>query len=252
MKILYIGDVFGNSGREFLKMQLPNLKTQYKPNIIAINGENLAHGKGITLKIYKEMMELGVNVITMGNHTFANSGIYECMNEKNIVLPANLGEHDKGYTIVNFNGKKVCFINLLGRTYIEMSLDNPFKKIDEILNDVQADYYIVDFHAEATSEKIAFGFYVDGRVDCVVGTHTHVQTNDDRVLPNKTLYISDLGMTGPLNGVLGVDRNIIIERFKKGHAERFSPAEGQRQLCGVIIDLTNKNMPKIDKIKVYE
>ena len=115
-----------------------------------------------------------------------------------------------------------------------------------------ADYYIVDFHGEATSEKIAFSFYVDGRVSAVVGTHTHVQTNDDRVLPNKTLYITDLGMTGPLNGVLGVDKDVIVERFLNGYSSRFFTAEGKRQLCGVLLDFTDKNNPKIGKIKIYE
>ena len=252
MKILYIGDVYGESGRTFLQEKIEYLKQTYKPNIICISGENLAHGRGITLKIYKEMMSLGVNVITMGNHTFGNSGIYDCMEEKNLVLPANLGNHNKGYTLMNFNGKKVCIINLLGRTFMEISLDNPFKVVDEILNTVKADYYIVDFHAEATSEKIALGYYLDGRVDLVVGTHTHVQTNDERVLPNKTVYISDLGMTGPLNGVLGVNKDTIIDRFINGYAQKFTTAEGKRQLCGVFVDLTFKNNPKIEKIRIYE
>ena len=240
MKILFIGDVFGDVGRKILYDNIGRIKKEYGINLVIANGENAAHGRGITTKIYKEFMEAGINVITMGNHTWGNKDIFELLdNNANIVIPANYPNNPKqGYQTINYNGKKITIINLLGRVYMNnISLDCPFKMVDKILETVNSDYYIVDMHAEATSEKIALGLYLDGRVDAVLGTHTHVQTADERVLPKGTLYISDVGMTGPLNGVIGVDASIVINKFVKGVIEPNKTATGDAQFNAVVLDL---------------
>lgn len=252
MKILFIGDIYGEPGREILKNEITNLKNQYKPNLIIVNGENAAHGRGITKKIYKEFMEMGIQMITMGNHTFSNRELISFIDDEtiNIVRPCNYYETlGVGYKVINYNGKKVLIINALARTYMNLSLENPFLVVEKILNKVEHDYSFIDFHGEATSEKIAFGHYFDGKVDAIVGTHTHIPTADERILPKGTLYITDVGMTGPLNGIIGVDKNIIIARFINGLSDRNQVADGPRWLNGVIIDLTNK---KIERIQITE
>ncbi len=252
MKILFIGDIYGEPGREILKNEITNLKNKYKPNLIIVNGENAAHGRGITKKIYKEFMEMGIQMITMGNHTFSNRELISFIDDEtiNIVRPCNYYETPGvGYKVINYNGKKVLIINALARTYMNLSLENPFLVVEKILNKVEHDYSFIDFHGEATSEKIAFGHYFDGKVDAIVGTHTHIPTADERILPKGTLYITDVGMTGPLNGIIGVDKNIIIARFINGLSDRNQVADGPRWLNGVIIDLTNK---KIERIQITE
>ncbi|MCL2522939.1 MAG: TIGR00282 family metallophosphoesterase [Erysipelotrichales bacterium] len=254
IKILFIGDIFGEPGREFLKLQLPELKNKYKYQLLIINGENAAHGRGITHKIYKEFMDLGVNVITSGNHIFGNHDVFNFIDNSNLIRPLNYPDcQGSGFLKINFNGKMITIINLLGRVYMNLPIDCPFQVIDKFLKNDQSDYYFVDFHSEATSEKIAMGHFLDGRVDALVGTHTHVQTNDDRILPKGTCYITDVGMTGPLNGVIGVEKDIIVSRFLKGFGtESFKVATGNRQLNGIFLDLSDNKRPKIEKIKIYE
>ena len=252
MKILFIGDIYGDLGREALYENIAKVKKDYNINLVIANGENAAHGRGITKKIYKEFMECGINVITMGNHTYGNKDIFDLLEEKsNIVIPANYPANPKcGYQAINYNGTKITIINLLGRVYMNnIALDCPFKIVDKILEEVKSDHYIVDFHAEATSEKVALGLYLDGRVDAVLGTHTHVQTADERVLPKGTLYISDVGMTGPLNGVIGVEANIVINKFTKGIIEPNKTATGEKQFNGVILDINN-NKKSITRIHI--
>lgn len=252
MKILFIGDIYGDLGREALYENIAKVKKDYNINLVIANGENAAHGRGITKKIYKEFMECGINVITMGNHTYGNKDIFDLLEEKsNIVIPANYPANPKcGYQTINYNGTKITIINLLGRVYMNnIALDCPFKIVDKILEEVKSDHYIVDFHAEATSEKVALGLYLDGRVDAVLGTHTHVQTADERVLPKGTLYISDVGMTGPLNGVIGVEANIVINKFTKGIIEPNKTATGEKQFNAVILDINN-NKKSITRIHI--
>lgn len=239
MKILFIGDVYGDSGRQILYDNLDRLKREHNINLVIVNGENAAHGKGITAKMYKEFMAAGVNVITMGNHTWGNKDIFDLLEQdSNIVIPANYPNNPKqGYLTINYNGKKITIINVLGRVYMNnIALDCPFKTVEKIINEVKSDYYIVDMHAEATSEKIAMGLYFDGRVSAILGTHTHVQTADERALPKGTLYISDVGMTGPLNGVIGVEPSIVINKFLKGTIEPNKTASGPAQLNAVVLD----------------
>lgn len=251
MNILYIGDIFGEEGLSFLEDNLEKIKRDNKINLVFANGENTSFGRGLHYTHYRRLMKMGVTCLTMGNHTFSNSDIKNFINNANIVRPANLSTNlGVGYKIIRYNDKSICLINLLGRVYQNMSLDCPFKTLDNILSTTKADYYIVDMHADATSEKIALALDFDGRVTVVVGTHTHVQTADERILPKGTLYISDLGMTGPLNGVIGNDKDEIISRFRTGVYDKASTAKGKRQLNGCILEIGAKN--SIRRIHIEE
>ena len=244
MRIMFIGDIVGKYGLEYLKAKLPQLRNDYKPNIIIVNAENTTNGKGLNLRDYKELMSLNISALTMGNHTYRNQEINEFIDGSKIARPMNiLNQKGLGYVDINFNGKIVTVINLMGTIHIDTTydLENPFKVVDEFLNNHKSDYILVDMHAEATSEKLAMGYYLDGKVDAVVGTHTHVQTSDARLLPNGTLYVTDLGMTGPLNGILGVKKEIIIDRLANAGKEVFKLDESNVcQLNGVLLTLGDK------------
>lgn len=249
MRILFVGDIYGDSGRKIFFDNIQRVKKENNINVVVVNGENIAHGRGITEKIYKELMESGVQMITMGNHTWGNKDILELIKDKGnrIVIPANYPDApEKGYQTLNYNGQTLTVINLLGRVYMNnLSLDCPFKTLTRILNEVKSDFYLVDMHAEATSEKVALGLNFDGRVNAIVGTHTHVQTADERILPKGTMYITDVGMTGPLNGVIGVDANIVINKFIKGVIEPNKTALGIAQFNAVVIDTTKNTINRI-------
>lgn len=258
MRFLIIGDVYGKPGREYLAEQIEALKKKYIPDCMIVNGENAAHGNGLSQPIYKQFMSQGFHCVTMGNHLFGHRLITEFIDDAKIARPANLHTSTPGkeYVIVNFNGVKIAVINLLGTVAMNVpgGLVSPFTKIDELLlvDEVQrADYRIVDFHAEATSEKIALGYYLDGRVDIVYGTHTHVQTADLRLLENKTVYITDIGMTGPLDGVIGVDKEIIVNRFLDGLPRKFEVAGGKRQIGGIFVEIDDKTKTAVQFERVY-
>lgn len=252
MRILFIGDIVGKVGRRMLGEHLMNLKKEHGAQIAIVNGENAAHGKGITERIYKELLSYGADFITLGNHTFAKREIYDVLDQDvRMIRPANYpdGAPGKGHGVVNVNGEKLLILNLQGRSFMP-AIDCPFRKADSILADVDADTVFVDFHSETTSESLAMGHYLDGRADAVVGTHTHVQTNDEQVLPNKTKYITDVGMTGFKDGILGIRKEEVIDRFLHQLPVRHNvPEEGAGILSGVIID-TKSN--KIDKIRIEE
>lgn len=246
MKILFIGDVYGEPGVEMIENHLPELKQIHKPNLTIVNAENAAHGRGITKQIYKRLMNLGVSAITMGNWTWGNKELFEFIDDVNIIRPFNYkNAPGKGFVTLKYNDKKICIINALGRTFMNTNLDDPFTGIKDIIESEKADISFVDFHAEATSEKVAMGHYLDGIADVVVGTHTHVQTADERKLPKGTLYITDVGMTGPLDGVIGVDKDIVLNRFLNGFSTPNKVSDGPKQLNGVIIDLTKKTIKRI-------
>ncbi|MCY7796836.1 2',3'-cyclic-nucleotide 2'-phosphodiesterase [Bacillus spizizenii] len=258
MRILFIGDVVGSPGRDMVKEYVPKLKTKYKPHFTIINGENAAHGKGLTEKIYHSLIQSGADAITMGNHTWDKKEIFDFIDDvPNLVRPANFpeGTPGKGITYVKANGKELAVINLQGRTFLP-PLDDPFLKADELIAEAskRTPYIFIDFHAEATSEKLALGWYTDGRASAVVGTHTHVQTADNRILPKGTAYITDVGMTGPYDGILGMDRETIIKRFKTNLPVRFTVAEGKTTLSGVVIDIDDqtKKAVKIERILVND
>lgn len=246
MRVLFIGDIYGNPGLQIFESKISDLKKQYRPDIIIVNGENIANGRGITKELYLKLMKLNVNAITMGNWTFGNKDIFNFIDDSNLIRPANyLSAPGNGFKIKNINGRKILIVNLLGRIFMDANLPNPFLVVDEIIKNNQADYIFVDMHAEASSEKIALGHYLDGRVNAIVGTHTHVQTNDDRLLPKGTLYITDVGMTGPLDGIIGVDKEIAITRFTTGYAKANLVENGKKQLNGVFLDLDKKTIEKI-------
>lgn len=253
MRILFIGDIVGKYGLNYLKMKLPYLKQEYKPNLIIVNAENTTNGKGLNLKDYKELMSLNISAITMGNHTYRNEEINDFIEGSKIARPMNiLNQKGLGYVDINYNGKIITVINLLGTIHMDSKyeLDNPFTTIDEFLSKHKSDHIIVDMHAEATSEKLAMAHFLDGRVDAVVGTHTHIQTNDAQVLPNKTLYVTDLGMTGSIGGILGVRKEIIIDRFVNDGKEPFKLDESNVcGLNGVLLTLGEKPAIKLINIQ---
>jgi metallophosphoesterase (TIGR00282 family) len=241
MRILFIGDVVGSPGRQMIQDYISKLKKKYAPTLTIINGENAANGKGITEKIYRGFLESGAQAVTLGNHAWDNRDVFTFIDDaKYLVRPANFpeGTPGKGMIFVNSNGTEVAIVNLQGRTFLP-AIDCPFKKVDELIEEARkrTPIIFIDFHAEATSEKQAIGWYVDGRATAVVGTHTHVQTADNRILPNGTAYITDVGMTGPYDGILGVQREAVLKRFLTSLPVRFEVAEGRTQLSAVIIDV---------------
>lgn len=248
MRLLFIGDVNGEDGVRYLADNIDDIKKKYKINVVIANGENAAEGKGITQKLYKEFMKMGVNAITMGNHAFSNKEIDKLLEDKaNIVVPANYPSYfNNGYMTIKYNNETITVINILGRVYMNLPLECPFRTAKKIIDEVKSDYYIVDFHAEATSEKKALGYYLDGIKGAVLGTHTHVETCDESILEKGTFYITDVGMTGPLDGIIGADRDLITERFLEGRPTRLVMAKGRMQLNAVVIDFDNKKIERIN------
>ncbi len=255
LRILFIGDIVGAVGRKALKEELPKLISEHRPDVIIANGENVAAGKGITKVLANELFGMGIHLLTMGNHTWDQKDIFDFIDdEQRIVRPANFpeGVPGKGFITLKIKGHELTIINLQGRTFMP-AIDCPFRSVDQILRQVRSKFIFVDFHAEATSEKLAMGWYLDGRVSAMVGTHTHVQTNDSRIFSQGTAYITDVGMTGPFDGILGVQKEIVIQRFLKQLPARFTIDEGKYQLNAVCIDLkTDGSAAKITPIMIHE
>ena len=245
MKILAVGDLVGENGVRYLKEVLPKLREENKIDFVVVNAENAAGGMGITTAIFNDLKKLNVNVITMGNHTWGKKDIFTFIDDDLIIRPANYsrGVVGKGYNIYNCKNKKICVINLIGRTDMGVQSDNPFTKIEDILKEVKGkvDYIIVDFHAEATAEKIAMKHFLDGKVTVLFGTHTHVQTADEEITPKNMAYITDIGMTGPINSVIGMDIDASIKRFMTSLPERYKLADGKCKLDGCIIEINDDN-----------
>lgn len=245
MRLLFIGDIVGKVGREAITTYLPKLKQTYRPTVTIVNAENAAHGKGLTEKIYKDLLREGVDFMTMGNHTFGQRQIYDFIESANrMVRPANFPEEAPGVGMrfIQINKIKLAIINLQGRAFMQ-DIDDPFKKADALIKEAQkeTDYIFVDFHAETTSEKNAMGWFLDGKVSAVVGTHTHIQTSDERILPGGTGYITDVGMTGFYDGILGINRDEVITRFITSLPQRHVvPDEGRSVLSGIIIDINKE------------
>ncbi len=235
-KILFLGDVMGKPGRFAVREALPSLLDTYQPLFTIINGENSAAGVGITPDIADELFKWGADGITLGNHAFNKREIGPYLTEnRKIIRPLNYPPSvpGKGLMQLTKEGIELTVVNLCGRVFMD-GYDDPFRAIDEVLAE-HGPHVFIDFHAEATSEKIAFGWHVDGRATAVVGTHTHVQTADERILPDGTAYISDVGMCGPHNGVIGMNRDIILGKFKTGMPTRFEVADGPGTVHGVVV-----------------
>ena len=256
MKILFIGDIVGKLGREFLSNNINNLKEKYQPDLIIANGENSANGKGITKKIYNYLIDIGVDCITLGNHSFAKKELLDYINElKFLIRPYNYKYEDLGnkYLIFNINKLKVCIVNIIGSAFMVGITKDPIDAIDEILDNIKADIYIVDFHAEANGEKLLIANYYSNRIHALIGTHTHIQTTDNRII-NKLGYISDVGMTGPYNSILGRDTNEVIDSFIYKKKTNYKVAEGDCILNGIILEIdeeTNKTI-SIERINIIE
>jgi len=231
--ILAIGDVIGKPGRKALNQLLPSLRRQYGIDLIIVNGENAAGGIGLTLDTAGEMLDAGTDVLTSGNHIWMHREIYPYLDsDMPILRPLNYppGVPGRGYLVIG----KVAVVNIIGRVFIG-DFDCPFRAMDALLSELEEKIIIVDFHAEATSEKVAMGRYLDGRVSAVVGTHTHVGTTDTQILPRGTAYVSDIGMTGPLDSVIGDDTDAAIQRFLTSMPHRLSVGRGKTALNGILV-----------------
>lgn len=245
MKFLFIGDIVGNDGVDFLRNRLGAIKKDNKIDYVVANAENSSYiGKGISQSAAETLYSCGVDAITMGNHTYNNKDIYTLFNENfPIIRPANLPPtaEGNGYMIDEICGIKIGIINLIGRVFMENS-DCPFRTAEKTINKIkdETDILLVDFHAEATSEKIAMGYFLDGKVSAVFGTHTHVQTADEKILKNGTAYITDLGMTGCCDSVLGIKKEIIVEKFLTCIPKRHELQSGKVTMHGLISEIDEK------------
>jgi metallophosphoesterase (TIGR00282 family) len=241
VKLLFVGDVVGGIGRRTLAALLPGIRDAHRPDFVIVNGENSAGGVGVTEKTARELFETGADAITLGNHAYRHREVYGYLDrEERIVRPANYpkGSPGRGYTVVERDGMRLGLVNLSGLVFLQ-AVRSPFAEVDSALADLRGrtDAVLVDMHAEATSEKVAMGWHLDGRVSACVGTHTHVPTADGRVLPGGTAYITDVGMTGPIGGVIGVKREQALERFVKLTNVRFETADEDPWLNAVLIDV---------------
>jgi hypothetical protein len=239
--ILFVGDVVGGLGRRTLLALLPALREELTPTFVVVNGENSAGGLGITAKIADELFAAGVDAITLGNHAYHRREVLPYLaREERIVRPANyLRRHPgRGATVVEAGGVRLGVVNLVGTVFLSAAR-SPFDEVETVLSSLEGrcDHVLVDFHAEATSEKVAMGWYLDGRVAAVLGTHTHVPTADERVLPGGTAYMTDVGMTGPRGGVIGVKKEQAIQSLVDQMGIRFETSEDDPWLMGALVDL---------------
>ena len=257
MKILAVGDVTGDCGLDFLSSNLRYIIDDENIDFCIVNGENAAVRNGITPHEYDIITDCGANVVTLGNHTWSKKDVFNIIDDEKLLRPANYPKDvvGKGCNIYNYKNKKVAVINLIGRTNMGVLSENPFLEADNIIKEIKdkSDYIIIDFHAEATAEKIALANYLDGKVNIIFGTHTHVQTADEMILPNGTAYITDVGMTGPINSVIGMDKKASIKRFVTTLPEKYKVSEDKNVILnGCILKLNGENCraEKITRIKV--
>jgi 2',3'-cyclic-nucleotide 2'-phosphodiesterase len=256
MKILMIADIVGRPGREAVLTSLPELRACYNPDFIVANAENAAGGLGLTPEIAKTFFNAGIDLLTLGNHVWDKKEIIEYLDsEARLLRPANLpaGVPGSGVYTLDSRGNKLTVINLLGRVFLDLA-DCPFKTADNVLEALNPGQkmILVDMHAEATSEKVAMGYFLDGRVSAVIGTHTHVSTTDFKILPQGTGYVTDIGMTGPADSVIGIKKELIIQKFCDLMPVKFEVANGPKQLEGVFLELTPEGKAgKIERVTRY-
>lgn len=245
MNILVIGDLVGEAAVKRLKEKLPYLRQKYRADFVIANAENAASGFGITKKIFNELKEMKIDAITMGNHTWGKKDIFELIDDPILIRPANYskGVMGKGYSIFKKGEKQIAVMNLIGRTDMGVQSDNPFTIAEDIIDKIkkEVDYIIVDFHAEATAEKIAMKYFLDGKVTAIFGTHTHVQTADEQITDKGTAYITDVGMTGSVKSVIGMDIEVALKRFLTSIPERYKLAEGSQMINGCVIEINDEN-----------
>nr|WP_282706852.1 TIGR00282 family metallophosphoesterase [Natroniella acetigena] len=247
-----IGDIVGRAGRRAVRELLPVIKEDYEIDFVIANGENAAGGFGLTAAVVEELIKYGIDLLTTGNHTWDNKEIFEFIDQtERVIRPYNYPTRVPGFGIktIDKEGLSLGVINLIGRVYLG-DYDSPFRSLDQAVEKIKdlVDGIVVDFHAEATSEKEALGWYADGKVGAVVGTHTHVQTADERILSNNTAYMTDLGLTGAIDSILGMNIDEPLERFLTQMPQRFKVATGDTQLCGLMVDIDDKT-GKSNRIK---
>ena len=250
MNILFVGDVFGSPGRHIVREHLPHVIETHAVDLLVINGENSAGGFGITPSIAEELFDLGAHVITTGNHIWDKKEIFEYMTVpeesdergRRVIRPANYAVNTPGFGLYQGTlptGQAYAVFNLQCRVFMS-SCDDPFRKADELLDQIQresgAKVILLDLHGEATSEKVAMGWYLDGRITAVLGTHTHIPTADERILPQGTAYQTDVGMSGPYDSVIGVETELVLKRFLTGMPGKFEPAKANPKMCATLIE----------------
>ena len=256
MRVLAVGDLVGDIGIKKLQEELPKLRETYQIDFIIVNAENVSGGMGMTSKDFHSLNKLGIDVITMGNHTWGKKDIFSFIDNPKLLRPANYsqGVPGKGYGIYTCQNKDIAVINLIGRTDMNVLSENPFTVAETIVNKLQqeAKIIIVDFHAEATAEKIAMKYFLDGKVTAVFGTHTHVQTADEEITNKGTGYITDIGMTGPKNSVIGMDVEASVKRFVTSLPERYKVAEGGAMLNGCLLTINDDTckLESIDRLQI--
>jgi hypothetical protein len=249
MRIMFVGDVYMKKGRESFDRFFTEAKKLHRPHLVIVNGENIADGNGLTTTIYKQYMKKGVHGFTMGNHAFSKRHESSALDEPNVCRPANYGGDVRGNRFIELrlNDETLLVVNLLGRIFMGDPVENPFTTIDRMLEETDADHVLVDFHAEATSEKYAMANYLDGRVDALIGTHTHVPTADETVFPKGLLYITDVGMTGISHSIIGGKIEQGIRKFLTGVPERIHPeTKGPLQFNAVLLDLEQHTIERIN------
>ncbi|MBU1177493.1 MAG: TIGR00282 family metallophosphoesterase [Patescibacteria group bacterium] len=257
MRIIFFGDIVGKPGRYAIKKILPKWKKKYQPDLIIANGENMAHGRGMTEKCLKEILDAGIDFVTSGDHILDQENTNVLLTNKEIPLirPANMLKNTPGdgYRIIQVRTKKILIINLIGQSFMKEEYDNPFIEINKILENEEdeADIIIIDWHAETTAEKVCMGWHVDGRVTALLGTHTHTPTADTRILPKGTAFVSDVGMVGIQNSSLGADKDIAVKRFLTGrHISLRIPKEGAVEINAILFETNKYNLAKkIERLK---
>ena len=254
MKILAIGDIVGEIGLNKLKEELPIIIDSEKIDFVIVNAENTSGGMGLTIKDFNTLLKMKIDAITMGNHTWGKRDIFAFIDNPKLLRPANYskGIPGKGYNIFQCKGKKIVVINLIGRTDMGVLSENPFTVAENLVEKLkkESDIIVIDFHAEATAEKIAMKNYLDGKINVIYGTHTHVQTADEEVTENGTGYITDLGMTGPKNSVIGMDVKASIKRFVTSLPERYKLAEGNAILNGCVFEINDDNCKTVKAYRI--
>lgn len=256
MKILFLGDVVGSVGRQIVNDNFKNIKEKYQIDFAIINGENAAHGKGITTKIYRQFKNLGIDVITLGNHAFSKSMIIDNIDEcKDMIRPCNMEPLNigKSYIIKEVKGLRILVINVCGQVFMDNVVIDPFSACLNIINKEKADIVFVDFHGEATAEKRCFFEYLKKKVTIVCGTHTHIQTADE-MIKNHAAFISDVGMCGPIDSILGRDIDEVIDKTIYHEKTYFTPAKGKGIICGVVIEVDEQNhhATNIERIQIRD
>ncbi len=248
MNILAVGDIVGQVGVKELQKKLPKIKEKYNIDFCIVNGENAADGMGLTEKLYHDILRAGADCITMGNHTWGKKEIFKFIDDKEILRPINYPEGvcGKGIEIYTCKNKKIAVINAMGRAEINILTENPFLEVEKAVNMVknEVDIIALDFHAEATAEKKAMGYFLDGKITFMFGTHTHIQTADNQILENGTGYITDIGMTGPKNSVIGMDPKAALKRFLTALPEKYKIAEGEAIFNACVFEIDNNNKVK--------